>query len=452
MNEMQQESSFGQGHNLNSSAALSERARKVMPGGVTSNVRYRAPHPIYFARASGAYKWDVEGRRYIDYKMGSASQMLGHCPPKVVEAVQRQMAITPFTGDCHPLEVEWAEAVCDLYPAADSIRFVGSGTEATMMAIRLARAHSGRDKVMRIDGHYHGWHDHVVKGARPAIPGIPSLGVPQAVSDLMVVTPADLAAVEAAFADPEVGAVIVEASGANYGAIPLPEGFLPGIRAICDRLGKVLILDEVITGFRWSPGGRQVRDGVRPDLFTLAKVLTGGLPGGGVAGRREIMELLDPGVTRGGLTPGILHQGTFNGCQLSAAGALAALEDLSTGAPQAHADRIAAMLRKGAVEIMDRLGIEGACYGDSSTFHFYFGPTSEERGQNRSVTGLTPVQIRGTAKEVMNGFRDALYARGVDLMSAMSGVTSAAHTDDDVAETLGAFDGALSEVQAMGLI
>ena len=143
--------------NRSRSAELCDRARAVMPGGVSHNMRFRDPHPVYFARAEGAYKWDADGRRYIDYKMGSASQMLGHCPPKVVAAVQRQMALTPFTGDCHELEVEWAEAVCALYPAADQIRFVGSGTEATMLAIRLGRAHSGRDKVLRIDGHYHGW-------------------------------------------------------------------------------------------------------------------------------------------------------------------------------------------------------------------------------------------------------------------------------------------------------
>jgi len=437
----------GQGRNLSLSASLSERARRVMPGGVSSNIRYREPHPPYITRASGAYKWDVDGRHYIDYKMGSATQMLGHCPPKVVEAVQRQMALTPFTGDCHPLEVEWAEAVCALYPSADSIRFVGSGTEATMMALRLGRAHSGRDKVLRIDGHYHGWHDHAMKGSRPAMPGVPSLGVPKAVSDLIVVAPVDLAAIETALADDGIGTVIVEASGANYGAIPLPDGFLPGIREICDRLGRVLVFDEVITGFRWSPGGRQARDGVTPDLCTMAKILTGGLPGGGVAGRRHIMELLDPGVTRGGLTPGILHQGTFNGCQLAAAGALAALEDLSTGEPQAHADRMAAALRDGIVEIMDRRGIQGACYGDSSTFHLYFGPCDD-----RSVAGLTPAQIRGTAKEVVYGLRDELNARGVDLMSAMSGVTSSAHSQADIDETLEAIDAALAVLQARRLI
>lgn len=160
-----------------------------------------------------------------------------------------------------------------------------------------------------------------------------------------------------------------------------------------------------------------------------------------------IFHVLRTGAPWRGLTPGVFHQGTFNACPLSAAGALAALEDLATGAPQAHADRIAAALRQGAVEIMDRLGIQGACYGDSSTFHFYFGPC-----EGRSVMGLTPAQIRGTPKAVMSGFRDALCARGVDLMSAMSGVTSSAHSDADVDETLAAFDGALTELQAGGLI
>lgn len=434
-------------HNLGPSQRLFARAEQVMPGGVSHAMRYRAPNPIYFARAEGAHKWDAEGRRYIDYKMGSASQMLGHCPPRVVEAVRRQMGVAIFTADCHELEVQWAEAVCALYPAADMIRFVNSGTEATMLAIRVARAHSGRDKVLRIDGHYHGWHDHVMKGARPAMAGAPSLGVPQAVSDLIVVAPADLAAIEAALADGDIGTVIVEASGANYGAVPLPDGFLPGIRALCDRLGRVLIFDEVITGFRWSPGGRQARDGVTPDLFTMAKILTGGLPGGGLAGRRHIMRLLDPRESQGGMSPPVLHQGTFNGCQVVAAGALAALEDLATGAPQAHADRIAAMLREGVAGILERRGVQGACYGESSAFHLYLGPC-----ENRSVTGLTPAQIRGTPKEVINALRTALYEQGVDLMSAMSGVTSWAHSEGDVDQTLEAFEAALTEMRAKGLV
>jgi glutamate-1-semialdehyde 2,1-aminomutase len=434
-------------HNLSQSARLFDRAEQVMPGGVSHTTRYRHPHPIYFTRAEGAYKWDAEGRRYIDYKMGSASQMLGHCPPKVVEAVRRQMGVAIFTADCHELEVQWAEAVCGLYPGADMVRFVGSGSEATMLAIRVARAHSGRDKVLRIDGHYHGWHDHVVKGSKPGIADVPSLGVPDAVSALMVIAPADLAAIEVALADAEIGTVIVEASGANYGAVPLPEGFLPGIRQLCDRLGKVLIFDEVITGFRWSPGGRQARDGVTPDLFSMAKILTGGLPGGGLAGRRDIMSLLDPRQSRGGLTPPVMHQGTFNGCQVVAAGALAALEDLSTGAPQAHADRIASMIREGVAEILNRHNIQGACYGESSTFHLYLGPCD-----GRGVTGLTPAQIRGTDKKVVAALRDGLYDHGVDLMSAMSGVTSSAHSYADAAETLDAFDMALSGLKAKGLV
>ncbi|HUS55458.1 MAG TPA: aminotransferase class III-fold pyridoxal phosphate-dependent enzyme [Thermohalobaculum sp.] len=434
-------------HNLSQSARLFDRAEQVIPGGVSHPYRYRQPHPIYFVRAEGAYKWDAEGRRYIDYKMGSASQMLGHCPPKVVEAVRRQMGVAIFTADCHELEVHWAEAVCSLYPAADMIRFVGSGSEATMLAIRVARAHSGRDKVLRIDGHYHGWHDHVVKGSRPGVADVPSLGVPEAVSALMVVAPADLAAIEAALMDAEIGTVIVEASGANYGAVPLPEGFLPGVRQLCDRLGKVLIFDEVITGFRWSPGGRQARDGVTPDLFTMAKILTGGLPGGGLAGRREIMSLLDPRQSRGALSPPVMHQGTFNGCQIVAAGALAAFEDLSTGEPQAHADRIAAMIREGVAEILVRHNIQGACYGESSTFHLYLGPCD-----GRSVTGLTPAQIRGTDKKVVAALRDGLYDHGVDLMSAMSGVTSWAHSYADAAETLDAFDAALAGLTAKGMM
>ncbi|WP_254695629.1 aminotransferase class III-fold pyridoxal phosphate-dependent enzyme [Leisingera sp. NJS204] len=174
-----------------------------------------------------------------------------------------QMGRMPYTGDCHPLEVEWAEWLNRLFPSAERVRFTGSGTESTMLALRLGRAHSRRDKVLRIDGHFHGWHDMLLKGAKPGTNTAPSLGVPQAVCDLTVVAPPDLDAIAALLdSDTQIGTVFVEASGANYGSVPLPEGFLQDIRALADQSGHVLIFDEVITGLRWSPGGHQARDGL----------------------------------------------------------------------------------------------------------------------------------------------------------------------------------------------
>ena len=432
--------------NTGKSADLSKRARAVMPGGVSHYFRYQQPHPIYIKRAQGAYKWDENDNRYIDYKMGSASQMLGHCPAPVVEAVQRQMTATPYTGDCNRHEVEWAEILCRLYPSINQVRFTSSGTESTMLAIRLGRAFSGKPKLLRISSHYHGWHDHVMKGAKPAVTRVPSLGVPDEVSDLVEVIDADLTRLAQALEDEQIGTVIIEASGANYGAVPLAPGFLQGARELTGP-DRVLIFDEVITGFRWAAGGKQSIDNVMPDLTTLAKILTGGLPGGAVGGRRDIMRLLDPGETVKGISPPVLHQGTFNGNHLIAAAAVAGLTELSTGEPQRHADHIAGLLRTGINELMAKHDIAGACYGESSTFHLYFGACEQ-----RSVSGLPAAKIRGTRPELVSCLKRELNARGVDLMSAMSAVTSSAHTQDDVEQTLRAFDSTLKVLKDKGLL
>jgi len=426
--------------NQNNNEALFQRASKAMPGGVSHEFRYFSPYPIYVTHAEGAYKWDANGRRFIDYKMGSGSQLLGHCHPDVVEAITDQAKQTPFTSDCHELEIQWAESVNALFPSADLTRFTASGTEATMLALRLGRAFSGRPRILRIDGHYHGWHDHVLKGISPGHDAPLSLGVPEEVSRLVTVVPADLTAVQVALEDEQVGTVIVEASGASYGSIPLPEGFLAGLRKYTSEVGSVLIFDEIITGFRWAPGGLQARDGIVPDLTTLSKILTGGLPGGAVAGRLEIMSLLDPRLKRDEFKPPVSHKGTFNGSPLVAAGAIAAMKHISGGEPQARADAMAKRLRSGLNGVLDRRGVPGVVYGDSSTFHIWFGNC------NRTVSSLSPIEIRGLSDAVVNGLRSALLERGVDLMSYTSGVTSASHEEADIDYTLDAFDSAVVDL------
>ena len=430
---------------MNISQSLAERARRVMPGGVSHELRYKTPHPIYFTRAKGAEKWDADGKRYIDFKLGAASQILGHAHPEVAAAVAAQMQHMPYTGDCHALEVEWAEWLCRLFPSAERVRFTGSGTESTMLALRLGRAHSGRDKVLRIDGHFHGWHDMLIKGAKPGANTPPSLGVPEAVSDLTVVAPPDLDNIAALLnSDPQIGTVFVEASGANYGSVPLPEGFLQGIRALADQSGHVLVFDEVITGLRWSPGGRQARDGVVPDLTTLAKVVTGGLPGGAVAGKAEIMELLSPGETRDGLSPPVSHKGTFNAAPMVAAGAIKAMEILSTGDVQTHADAMATRLRGGFNTVFRELEVQALAYGDSSTCHIYFGGTS--------IDGLDAAAIRKTPPAIVKGLRDGLLEQGVDFMSFTSCVTGLPHTPDLIDEAVEHFRGTLNALIRDGVL
>ena len=425
--------------------SLAQRARQVMPGGVSHELRYRTPYPTYIDHALGAEKWDVEGKRYIDFKLGAASQILGNSCPEVMQAVAQQLTKTPYTGDCHALEIEWAEWITKLLPSAELVRFTGSGTESTMLALRLGRAYSGKDKVLRIDGHFHGWHDMLLKGSKPGAITPPSLGVPTAITDLTVVAPPELSSIRTLLKnDTGIGTIFVEASGANYGSVPMPAGFLQGIRDLADELDKVLIFDEVITGFRWSPGGRQALDGVTPDITTLAKVVTGGLPGGAICGRRDIMDLLDPGKPRDGLAPPVSHKGTFNAAPLVAAGAIAAMKLLFTGDVQRQADAMAARLRDGLNACFARRSMAAVAYGDSSTCHLYFG--------GKSIEGLSAAQIRNVPPELVNSLRSGLLAGGVDFMSFTSCVTSCAHTPDLIDEALGIFDDVLGKMTVDGVI
>ena len=425
------------------SPELSNRARTALPGGVSHELRFRTPHPIYIAKARGAEKWDVEGHRYIDFKMGSASQLLGHSHPAVVEAVKAQAERAIFSADCHEFEIKWAEWVNQLFPSAERTRFTASGSEATMLAIRLGRAFSGKDRVLRIDGHYHGWHDHVMKGAKPGNSRTTSLGIPDAISDLIDVCDADPQAMASALQDDSIGTVIIEASGANYGCVPVATDRLKALHDVAREAGVVLIFDEIITGFRWAPGGRQVRDGIVPDLTTLAKVLTGGLPGGGVCGRADIMELMNNAESRDGLSPPVSHKGTFNGSPLVAAAACAAMPLLASGEAQRQADEMATLMRDGMNDVLAELDVEGLAYGDSSIFHLQFG--------RRELAGLSPADIRGLPARVVKAYRDGMLSRGVDMMAYTSGLTSAAHTPQLIEEALVAFRNTMVSMKEEGL-
>ncbi|MEX0349471.1 MAG: aspartate aminotransferase family protein [Paracoccaceae bacterium] len=427
-----------------SNTDLNLRARASLPGGVSHELRYRDPYPVFIDCAKGAEKWDVEGWRYIDFKMGSASQMLGHCHPAIVEAIQDQAERSIFSADCHEAETLWAEWVNRLYPSAERTRFTASGSEATMLALRLGRAFSGKDHVLRVDGHYHGWHDHVLKGAKPGTPQAHSLGVPDAVSELIHVCAARPDAMAQALEDDRIGTVIVEASGANYGSVPLETATLRGLHDVARAAGVVLIFDEIITGFRWSPGGRQARDGIVPDLTALAKILTGGLPGGAVCGRSDIMELMNNATMRDGIAPAVSHKGTFNGSPLVAAAACAAMPLLASGEAQAQADAMAAKMRNGMNAALADHGVAGLAYGDSSIFHVFFGRTS--------LDGLSPAEIRGLPKQTVKAYRDGMLARGVDMMAYTSGLTSAAHTPALIDEALDAFRATLADMIHQGLL
>ncbi|MBI4636136.1 MAG: aspartate aminotransferase family protein [Candidatus Rokubacteria bacterium] len=420
------------------SAALAERAGRAIPGGVTHDIRHLKPFPVYIERAQGTRKWDVDGNEYIDYWMGHGALFLGHCHPVVVRAVQEQMARGTHWGASHELEIRWAELVNRLVPCAELTRFTMSGTEATHLALRLARAYTGRPRIVKLAGHFHGWHDGVVAGVNPPYEVPLSSGVPDATLDqVLVCPPNDVKAVETRLERGDVAAVILEPAGGQAGTTPTIPGYLQELRAVTTRHGVVLIFDEVITGFRYAPGGAQEYFGVTPDLTTLAKIVAGGLPGGAVCGGRAIMSILahrgDPAWDR---SERVAHAGTFNANPLSAAAAIATLELCADASLQARASKAGEELRRGLNEALRRAGAPGAVYGEASIYHVSFEGKPGLAGFDRPRRG-----------ELYHLLRCALLNTGVDC-SMNHGWVSAVHADDDIERTFRAYERAFQAMVA----
>ncbi len=430
------------------SRALYERARRVLPSGVTHDSRYLRPFPLYADRAEGAAKWDVDGHRYIDYVVGHGALLLGHSHPAVTAAAQAQLARGTHYGASHELEVAWAEEVVRLVPAAEVVRFTSSGTEATLMALRLARAATGKPAVIKFERHFHGWHDYVVPASSYA--GRTPPGIPPVTLESVIVLPPSLEAVERTLTErSDIGAVIVEAAGASSGQVPLPRGFLQGLADRCARAGAVFIMDEVVTGFRWAPGGVQQVEGVRPDLVTLAKILAGGFPGGAVAGRRDLLEYLQfPGA--GPRTEKVGHPGTFNANPLSAAAGVACLREIADGTHQQRAAALASSLRAGMNAILGELGIPGIVYGQSSAFRVHLAGTSLPGAGDYDGRELPPGLLETPMPpERARLLQLALLNRGVQLFGT-GGMLSSAHTEADIQATLEAWRSALLQLREEG--
>ena len=423
-----------------------ERARAVLPGGVSHAMRWSTWGNLHAVSGQGAWIRDIEGNDYVDYLMGSASVMLGHADPAVVAAITTAAQSGTFLAKTHPLEVAWAEQVVRMVPSIEKLRFTSSGTEAMMLAARLARAYSGKPVILRFEGHYHGWSDATIPGSESPYDRSPGAGVPDAVLQGVLTLPPELVRVaQALSARNDIAAIIVEPSGANWGSVPLPDGFLVGLQALARQSGVLLIFDEIISGFRWSPGGIQGLEGLQPDLTTLAKVLTGGMPGGAVGGRADIMVLLDPAAND---PRKVVHKGTFNGAPIVAAAAIATLSQLEDGTAQKAADLTARTLRNGFNDILRQRQIRGLAYGASSVFHIYFGATRSEG----SMAGLSARDIRDVPKARVTAFQRGMRQHGVNTMSHFGGVVSAAHGPREVEVTLRAFDATLAEMVAEGVL
>jgi glutamate-1-semialdehyde 2,1-aminomutase len=421
-------------------AALADRARLAIPDGITHDIRHLVPFPIYVDRARGSRKWDVDGHGYIDYWMGHGALFLGHCHPRVVEAIREQAGRGTHLGASHELEIQWAELVNRLIPCAELTRFTMSGTEATHLALRVARAYTGRSRIVKLAGHFHGWHDGVAAAVNPPYEVPLSAGVPEATLDqVLVCPPNDVKAVQTRLERGDVAAVILEPAGGQSGTTPTIPGYLQELRAVTERHRVLLIFDEVITGFRYAPGGAQAYFGVTPDLTTLAKIVAGGLPGGALCGAREVMATIahrgDPVWDR---TQRVAHAGTFNANPVGAAAAIATLELVADASLQARANKLGEELRGGLREAMRRAGAPGTVYGECSIYHVSFEGAPGLAGFDRPRRG-----------DLYQLLRCALINQGVDC-SSHHGWISAVHTDDDIAETVAAYERAFRAMAAEG--
>ncbi|CAN5833954.1 glutamate-1-semialdehyde 2,1-aminomutase [soil metagenome] len=406
------------------------RASRVTPGGVSSPVRaFRAVggDPFFVERAEGARLWDVDGREYLDYVLSWGPMILGHAHPAVVAAVAEAAARGTSYGAPTPAEVELAELVRDFFPSMELLRFVNSGTEATMSAIRVARGFTGRDLILKFEGCYHGHGDSflVKAGSGVATLGLPnSPGVPEAISQLTLTAPFnDSDAVAEVFqAHPgRIAAVIVEPVVGNAGFIEPRPGYLAELRRISEDDGALLIFDEVMTGFRVAAGGAQEHYRVRPDLTTLGKVIGGGLPVGAFGGRREIMQRVAP------IGP-IYQAGTLSGNPLAMAAGLAQLRILRDEDPYAELTRRTRKLVAGLLENAREL--EVPCTGGSlgSMWGIFF---SDKPVRNFAEAGQSDVAL-------FRKFFHALLSRGVFFAPSPfeAGFLSTAHQDSDIDETI----------------
>jgi glutamate-1-semialdehyde 2,1-aminomutase len=435
-----------------------KRASHVLAGKVGHDLRAPNPLPLYIERGTGGRKWDVDGHEYIDFLGGNGALLLGHAHPDIAAAIEKALALGTHFGSDHPLHIEWAELVQRLIPCAERVRFVNSGTEATLLALRVARAHKKRNKVLRFEGHFHGWHDDVVHGYSPPFEADGSLGVPPRVRENMPALPSDdLNRIDDFLArDSDVAAAIIEASGGSWGRVPLAPDFLSGLREITERRGVLLIFDEVVTGFRFSPGGAQQLYGVTPDLTCLAKIIAGGMPGGALVGRADVMEIFDiTGDPEHDRYQRVTHLGTFNAAPVSAAAGIAALTQVATGEPTAHASAMGERLRAAWDGVLDRLGIAGYVYGPCSTFHVYFetDPAHLQGASSRKdLETREPLRLKSLPGMLTNEYQRLLRENGVDVMSSTGGVISAAHSEADIDEATEAFEKTVATLRDQRLV
>ncbi|MCC6531456.1 MAG: aminotransferase class III-fold pyridoxal phosphate-dependent enzyme [Burkholderiales bacterium] len=436
------------------SARRHEEARALFPSGIVHDARRTWPYGLYMDRALGARKWDVDGNEYVDYHGGHGALLLGHQHPEVVAAAQAQLAKGMHFAAGHDLMLEWGRLIQQLMPSAERIRFTSSGTEATHLAIRLARASSGKGKLLRFTSHFHGWHDHVAFGVKEHFDGTPTVGVlPDVASNVILVKPNDVEAIDRVLgARDDVAAVIIEPVGASSGAIPTRPAVLKALREITRRHGVLLIFDEVVTGFRIAPGGAQQLYDVKPDITTMAKIVAGGLPGGAVGGRKDILDWLDYEASSAAGREKIAHEGTHNAHPVSAAAGIATLKIIRDSDACERASAAAAKLRAGFNAILEEERVPWVVYGVHSFFNFFTNPEHRPLRPTTFDAEAVPVEwFKPDKRErLLAKMRLSMLVQGIDLKSWRGGIVSAAHSQADIDWTLDAWRKTLRALKSEG--
>lgn len=430
------------------SAQRYDEASRLFPGGVTHDTRYAQPFPLFMTHGTGPRKWDVDGNEYIDYVSGHGALLLGHSHPAIAEAVSQQITRGTHLGASTDEELRWARAIKALMPSVEKLRFHSSGTEATLMAMRLARAFTGKDKVINLRDHFHGWHDYAMAGSDRAAPGIPQASW----GSMVVVPPGDLTAVEDALTrDSDIAALILEPTGAHYGQLPFDiPSYLKGLRELTSQYGVVLIFDEVVTGFRASPGGAQELYGVRPDITTLAKIVAGGLPGGAVGGKADIIDMIaHRGDPEWDNAHRVYHPGTFNANPLSAVAGATCLEMIASQPINQQADIMAARLKTGLNDIFGKMEVAGHAHGVASMIHVVLADCDCDR----EICSMSHREIKeATASAAVTAMKRGLQNMGVDIMGRDAFLVSGTHTGREIDQTLETFENTLAAIRAEGLL
>jgi len=422
------------------SEALFEEAKKILPSGASSNVRLHAhdPFPVLFRRGKGSRVWDVDGNEYVDYLLAYGPLILGHCHPDVINAIREQLHRGTMFGTTTELEIEVAKKIASMVPGAELVSFTNSGTEATMEAVRIARAFTGRDKILKFEGHYHGHHDYVLfsvdsplviaglENAPAKLPLYP--GIPEEVARTIIVAPwNNLSALERTLKKyvNDIAAVIMEPVMGSAGVIPPAEGYLKGVRELTQKLDMLLIFDEILTGFRIAKGGAQEYYGVKADLACFAKALGNGVPVAAITGRRDVLGMIGPGK--------IGYGGTYNANPLCLSVCKATLDVLSRNDGEAFTcmNALSKKLMDGLQQACDRISHDAVVQGVGPMFQLYFTKLKKVANYRQSEQ---------SDYEKFKDFREMMLEKGVYFHPDGSErlVLSTAHTVEDVEKTLAA--------------